>query len=428
MKMNRKGIAFIAVLSVISVLIIFAAAFMNRTVSRNKISLVLRTYTEAFNLAEAGLDKAIVWFREQASPPTGNRTNPWGGVQSLGNGTYSVAITDLGAVGTNTGVRRYRVVSTGTVAGMSRSLTNYIQVDNYARYIWFTDRETFGGTTVWFWSGDHLNGPTHTNAHYNIYKNPVFAGEVGSVDDYIRFYNNGNNINLNATSNSPYDEPEFNQGVKFGAEATTMPTQALSLRAAASSSGMWLKGDSTIVFNSNGTITVTNSKAKWNNYTTSIPSNGAIFVSGGDLTISGTVNGNVTVGSSQDVIIPNNIVYASNPRTNPNSDDMLGIIAESDVMVSSGAPTNVEIDACIMALGTSFMLQNYSSVSAKGTLTVYGGIIQDERGPVGTFNGTTGQKVSGYSKDYSYDPRLLSTPPPFMPTTGDYITLSWQEN
>jgi hypothetical protein len=50
-----------------------------------------------------------------------------------------------------------------------------------------------------------------------------------------------------------------------------------------------------------------------------------------------------------------------------------------------------------MALEASFMLENYSQVAAKGTLTVYGGIIQDQRGPVGTFNGQTGQKISGYS-------------------------------
>jgi hypothetical protein len=93
-------------------------------------------------------------------------------------------------------------------------------------------------------------------------------------------------------------------------------------------------------------------------------------------------------------------------------------------MISSGAPTNLRIDASIMALNTSFMLTNWWVGPAKGTLTVFGGIIQKERGPVGTFSGTT--KVSGYSKNYQYDTRLLNSPPPFVPTTGDYITLSWE--
>jgi hypothetical protein len=257
---------------------------------------------------------------------------------------------------------------------------------------------------------------------------PIFEGEVNSVDDYIRFYNNGNNINLSQLTNPPYDEPDFQQGVNFGVEPTTMPNQALSLRAAASGSGLWLVGNSTVVLNNNGTMNVTNANKGWNNHNMAIPANGAVFVNNGNLNISGILNGRLTAGSSRDIIIPNNITYADDPRVNPNSDDTLGLIAESDVMISQSAPYNLEIDGCMMALSTSFMLTNWWLGPPKGTLTVYGGIIQDERGPVGTFNGSTGQKVSGYSKNYLYDSRLQGTPPPFMPTTGDYVTLSWEEN
>jgi hypothetical protein len=158
-----------------------------------------------------------------------------------------------------------------------------------------------------------------------------------------------------------------------------------------------------------------------------LPSNGALFVNNGTLNISGTLNGRLTAGASRNVNITSNIVYASDPQTDPNSDDTLGIISERDIVVDDAAPHNLEINACLMALNTSFYLENWSSCGAKGDLSVYGGIIQKERGPVGTFNGSTGQKISGYSKDYSYDPRLASSPPPFMPTTGDYITLSWEE-
>ena len=98
-------------------------------------------------------------------------------------------------------------------------------------------------------------------------------------------------------------------------------------------------------------------------------------------------------------------------------------------MVISNAPSyNLEVDASIMALNTSFMLENWWVGPAKGTWTVYGGIIQDQRGPVGTFSGIGGQKLSGYSKNYAYDSRMLGNPPPFFPTTGDYVTLVWQED
>ena len=426
-KFNNKGVALISIYLVITVLLIFSSAFFSLAINQNHISDIFKRRIKAFNLAEAGLDNTIVWLRSQPNPPIGNRTNPWGSIQNLGGGTYSVAITDLGAIGGSGTIRRYRVTSTGSYGNMNRVLVNYVQVDNYARYLWFTDKEIFNSSNVWFWTQDRLNGPTHTNGHFNISGNPVFENEVHSVDDYIRFFNNGNNINLSQTTNSPYDMPDFQMGVQFGAGATTMPKQALGLRAAASSGGLSLQGDTTIVLKNDGTMNVTNSKKKWNNKNMAIPANGALFVNSGSLVVSGTLNGKLTAGASGDVIIQDNIVYADDPRTKPSSDDVMGIISESDVIIDDGAPTNLEIDACVMGMNTSFMLENWWVGPPKGTLSVYGGIIQDERGPVGTFNGMTGQKVSGYSKSYLYDQRLLSSPPPYMPTTGDYVTLSWEE-
>lgn len=425
---NKKGAALIITFLVITALLIYSAIFVSVSIDQKITTDRFKKRAEAFNLAEAGLDNAITWLRAQGSPPVGNQIDPWGGAQNIGGGNYSVAITDLGAIGGSPNIRRYKITSTGSCANVNRALTNYVQVDNFARYIWFTDSETFSGTNVWFWTQDRLDGPTHTNAHFNIFANPVFEGEVQSVDDYMRFYNNGNNVNLSQTTNPPYDNPDFQQGVDFGVEPTTMPNQALTLRSAASGGGLSLRGNTTVALNNNGTMNVTNSRKGWNNQNMPLPANGALFVDRGNLTISGTLDGRLTVGASQDIIIPNSIVYKDDPRINPGSDDVLGIIAESDVVVDDNAPNNLEINGCMMALDTSFMRENWWVGPPKGTLTVYGGIIQQERGPVGTFNGATGQKVSGYSKDYSYDSRLASAPPPFMPTTGDYITLSWEEN
>jgi hypothetical protein len=97
-------------------------------------------------------------------------------------------------------------------------------------------------------------------------------------------------------------------------------------------------------------------------------------------------------------------------------------------MISHGASADLEIDGCIMALGKSFYFENYTEGPIKDTLTVFGGIIQSERGPVGTFYSDSGLKKSGYSKSYLYDTRLLGSPPPFVPTTGDYITISYEED
>lgn len=424
---DHKGIALISAYLVIAVLIVFIVAFFNASISQNTAANVFKRQLQTFDIAEAGIDKTINWLRAQASPPIGNRTNPWGGAQSLGNGVYSVVITDLGPQGTNPAIRRYKIVSTGTVGSTNRVVTHYVQNDNYARFIWFTDRETYGGSSVWFWDQDYLDGPTQTNGHFYISGNPVFDGEARSVDDYIRFYNDGYNINSTQSTNSPHDVPQFNSGLTLGVDSLTMPSQALSLRSASSNGGLRLSGNTTVVLNPNGTMSVTNNGRGWNNTSMSLPANGALFVDNGKLTISGILNGRLTAGSTQDIIIPGSITYASDPRTNSSSTDMLGLISESDVLISHNASYDLEIDASIMALSTSFMLEDYWNGPAKGTLTVYGGIIQDERGPVGTFNGGTRTKASGYSKNYTYDARMLTTPPPYYPTTKDYIPLAWQE-
>jgi hypothetical protein len=152
-----------------------------------------------------------------------------------------------------------------------------------------------------------------------------------------------------------------------------------------------------------------------------------LFINGGDVTVSGTLNGQLSIGTNRNIVIINNVLYNTDPRTTPSSTDTLGLIAERDVIVSTSAPDNLEIDASIMALGDSFTVEEWWEGPAKDTLTVFGGIIQDERGPVGTFDSSTNTKTSGYSKDYQYDSRLMANPPPFYPTTGDYVVISWRE-
>ena len=46
----------------------------------------------------------------------------------------------------------------------------------------------------------------------------------------------------------------------------------------------------------------------------------------------------------------------------------------------------ITIDAAVLALTQSFVVNNYDNGGTEGNLTVYGSIQQFARGPVGTFN------------------------------------------
>lgn len=422
---NNKGIVLIASYLTIAVLLGLGATIVSRSVSEGRVAEVEKQSVLAFNLSEAGIDRAYRWLSDQPSPPSGTTAfDPFGGAQSLGLGSYTISIVPANTNPTNY-LKRYSIISDASVGVIaSRQLTAVVQLAAFSRFAYFSNSErTITGTRVWFITGDRLEGPVHTNGQYNISRNPVFADSVTSVASSINYMNGG----------PPIDNPQFQSGYQLGVEQINLPVNLQPLRDVAAQGGLVLNGQSTVLLHSDGTMDVTNQQRGWNNRNVPLPSNGVVYVEGGGLNIAGTLNGQLTVGANQDITITNNITYNSDPRTNPNSTDVLGIASQRNVIVSSSAPYNLNINASIMALGNSFTVQNYQIGPAKGTLSIYGGVIQQNRGPVGTFNSRTGQRLSGYQKDYRYDGRLKgSLSPPYFPviTTSagyKYNTISWVE-
>jgi hypothetical protein len=174
--------------------------------------------------------------------------------------------------------------------------------------------------------------------------------------------------------------------------------------------------------------------------------NGVLFVNGEVKNLQSTasdggVKGKLTIASNNTITIGNNILYETRVDdpdcfdvpvgTYPNIPDSLGLVSEGDIKITSNAPTNLEINAILMALGTSFYYEGWKN-KLQGTLTVHGSFIQKQRGPVGTFN--SWGKQSGYTKDYQFDTRMSANNPglgqalpPYFPTTGKYIKLYWKE-
>jgi hypothetical protein len=171
----------------------------------------------------------------------------------------------------------------------------------------------------------------------------------------------------------------------------------------------------------------------------------------GDAIVQGTVNSPMTIGSENNIIIDGNICYADVPLSGGKctalpaapSTDILGLVADNYVEINhpvdsrgnnvsscsatlgAGAVTcdlsNPYIDAVILALNHSFIVNNYTSGdNTLGKLNMFGTIDQNWRGPVGTFNG--GGIASGYAKNYQYDPRLVYLSPPYYLSPG---TAQW---
>ena len=112
-----------------------------------------------------------------------------------------------------------------------------------------------------------------------------------------------------------------------------------------------------------------------------------------------------------------------------NAGRLLGVQGSGDVLTVSddcdtnrtGTISNLRIQAAILALNHSFVVDNWSCGTPTGDLSVDGAIAQKFRGPVGT--GSGGSISTGYRKDYEYNDRLRYREPPYF---LDPVQASWR--
>lgn len=114
--------------------------------------------------------------------------------------------------------------------------------------------------------------------------------------------------------------------------------------------------------------------------------------------------------------------------------NVLGLYsAGGSVRVGTSAPNDCNLDAFIMATGSSgqFMVDSHNSGSPRGTFHLRGGMVTQYYGAFFTFN-SSGTLLTGYARDYHYDRRGLI--PPYYPSINRFNadtpiarTLSWKE-
>jgi Tfp pilus assembly protein PilX len=142
----------------------------------------------------------------------------------------------------------------------------------------------------------------------------------------------------------------------------------------------------------------------------------------GDIYVKGVLDGQVTLASENYIYVTGDITYEDK------SEDILGLVGQNAVWVMKPAKctkweqwdgrtycasvANLNgtggrtIEAAILSVQHTFIVQNYDVGARMGTLTVTGAIAQKFRGPVATGSDT------GYAKSYSYDSRLKYMAPP----------------
>ena len=179
-----------------------------------------------------------------------------------------------------------------------------------------------------------------------------------------------------------------------------------------------------------------------------------IYVDGEVESLAGTVQSDtqLTIASTDDVKITNHVQYESfTPAAGQPGDpsyvpphaqgaaNLLGIVTwEGDVRIGTAAPDDLNIHGSLLASSGIFQVDSYNDTGrgGRGTATLLGGLISDNYGAFGLFNGSTGQQIAGYGRNFVYDSRMQTgTAPPYFPTLNTFIAFTnditdkmvWQE-
>ncbi len=319
-------------------------------------------------------------------------------------------------------------------------------------------------TTISFVSGDNIKGPMHTNDAFVLCNNPnpptlgrgigdpieVGAGSPGWYSTKESFLNSGSNCT--GSSENIKGQLRLNSAV-------IVPPETNSELATIAEPAYRFSGEVSICLN--GTTMTVGKGRSCTEQTLPFPNNGVIYINSiacsglytpfllsypttasecGNVNVSGTYSKPLTIAAANDVIITGNV-------TKTNEEGMLGLIANNFIRVyhpiklhpevcsgfprtchedltqtecvsnASGSLENLKIEAALLAIKHSFIVDNYDCGNSLGTLTVKGAIAQKFRGAVGTTGGT------GYIKNYEYDERLKTTEPPsfIQPIKSDWV-------
>lgn len=332
------------------------------------------------------------------------------------------------------------LVSTSTFEGIEVTTEVLMQRDSYSKYSYMTNSElSSSGGDIWFMGSDNIYGPIHTNGVFKMSGSPSFYGLITSPNAW------------DAHSTNPTN-PNFFGGENFNAPTKESPTnyELDKLAAAAATNGITFDGDIEIEFHENGGVGYADIRKQivttytcgsrwrprictsttWEEETIDLTTIQGVISTSGTIKVEGELKGNITLHSEDEIEITGDITYFTSPLIDSSSTDLLGLVSEGDVVIdryahSANGSQDLTIHGSIMALNTSFTVENYNSGGAKGTLNLLGGIVQKNRGPVGTFSGTT--IVSGYAKNYQYDGRLKASIPPSFPRESIFSIVYWKD-
>ena len=330
------------------------------------------------------------------------------------NGSFSVGIQVL-----DSWKNIRKLTTTGTYGGVTKTIEVIYKPSSFSKFAYLSISDP---TSLYWTSKDTIWGPFHSEGNIKAYQHPVFVGKTTTNGTVV--YN----------TNEANDAPHFLGGFESGVSITFPPSGLDNIKTLANDDGHLFTGQDTVY------VTFAGDSIKYRfNYSdlptavlaSSLAPNGVIFAENTILRLQGEVKGRYTVACDGtapkgNIFLDDNLTYNSDPRINPNSQDMLGIVSKNNVKITKNAAneSSINIHASIYCEKGGFGAGWSSFTEPNGNINLLGGIQNYSRVQIGVISGSD---IWGFTRRYSYDDRLMIASPPGYPGTGLMEIITWFE-
>jgi len=359
--------------------------------------------TESHNLAVTGANVGLARFYQDTA---------WRGTETQIlsgrlNGTFTYSIT-TGATGAP--VLQSFAKCRGTDGMLYDTVVVAFGGNKKNSFTLFAYMSDFEGNEDWY-TGDTVWGRIHSNGRFHMTGSPVFMEKLTTAKGLDPKWGTGGNNAI------------FKHGFETGVAEIDYPTDISEVVNAATSGGRSYAGNIEVTFeagsaaNDDGIAIVSQGGTPIDTVLLSDPTFNGALLGTGTVTVQGTVDGDLSIGAQQDIHISDDILYAD--RNWGTSDDILGLIAEANVVILDNVPnsTNCTIDASLFTRTGTFEAEDAKKGAPRGVLNVLGSVVQHDRGSLGTYQVGSHAVKTGYSKRFVYDRRLEDPNfrPPYYP-------------
>lgn len=309
-----------------------------------------------------------------------------------------------------------KLTSVGEYNGITKDVEVIFQPSKFSKFAYLSISDP---TNLYWTYSDTIWGPFHSQGNIKADKHPVFYGKA-STNGYVEYH-----------TNEATDAPHFYGGFESGVSLSLSTGGLTNIENEATTNGHLFSGQDTVYLTFAGDSLKYRYQATSQDSTVLLSSfapNGIIFAQNSVVRLKGVVKGQYSLGCSGtggkgNVYLDDNIVYNSDPRVDPTSTDLFGIVAENNVLITNNSANqnDINIHASIFCEKGGFGAGWASFPTNNGKINLLGGIQNYRRVQIGVLGGF------GFSRAYKYDERLLLASPPGYPGTGQLEIVSWRE-